>query len=103
MLGLNYQFATHHQSVLTGNQQQHYFSNDCSFLLYLTGVAVTGVALFLVGFEAGPGPLFFVIINEIFDEHERQGINIKTTCTTFDTCNDSFFCRSISEVWLDPL
>jgi len=52
ILGINYQFAAHHQSVLTA-------------------VAILGVCLFLAGFEAGVGPLFYVILNEIFEVPDR--------------------------------
>jgi len=51
-LGFNYKFAADHPHILTG-------------------VAIAGVCLFLAGFEAGPGPLFFVIINEIFEPKDR--------------------------------
>jgi len=38
----------------------------------LTGVAIVAVFLFIAGFEAGPGPLFFVIVNESFPNEIQE-------------------------------
>lgn len=37
----------------------------------ITIMAIIGISLFIAGFECGPGPLFFVLVNEIFESKDR--------------------------------